>query len=186
MELNREQIIKELEGLVNFTTCPEYIKNALSLIKELTEEKNKVFEAGARNLSRLELSYLTLEVENAKLTEENERLRGCVKSKEEVETIMRATYEPLVKEIAKEQIDKATADTVRKMQERLKAKANENETFPYGGYIHFGDAIIYLTATLLPAPYAIAAAAIGGGLADLLTAPMWILPTIIIKMLIVR
>lgn len=54
-----------------------------------------------------------------------------------------------------------------------------------GGYIHFGDAIIYLTATLLPAPYAIAAAAIGGGLADLLTAPMWILPTIIIKMLIV-
>ena len=35
-----------------------------------------------------------------------------------------------------------------------------------GGYIHFGDAFIYLAAGLLPMPYACAAAAIGGGLAD--------------------
>lgn len=53
-----------------------------------------------------------------------------------------------------------------------------------GGYIHFGDSIIYLAAALLPTPYALAAAAIGGGLADLLTAPMWAPATIIIKMLI--
>lgn len=53
-----------------------------------------------------------------------------------------------------------------------------------GGYVHFGDALIYLTAALLPTPYALAAAAIGGGLADLLTAPMWAPATIIIKMLI--
>jgi uncharacterized repeat protein (TIGR04002 family) len=53
-----------------------------------------------------------------------------------------------------------------------------------GGYIHFGDGLIYIAATLLPAPYALAAAAIGGGLADLLTAPMWAPATIIIKMLI--
>lgn len=53
-----------------------------------------------------------------------------------------------------------------------------------GGYIHFGDALIYLAAVLLPRPYALAAAAIGGGLADLLTAPMWTPATIIIKMLI--
>ena len=38
MELNREQIIKELEGVAKFTTCPSYIKAALSLIKELNEE----------------------------------------------------------------------------------------------------------------------------------------------------
>lgn len=47
---------------------------------------------------------------------------------------------------------------------------------PYGangGYIHFGDALIYIAAVLLPRPYALAAAAIGGGLADLMTAPMW-------------
>lgn len=53
-----------------------------------------------------------------------------------------------------------------------------------GGYIHFGDSIIYLAAALLPTPYALAAAAIGGGLADLLTAPMWAPATIVIKMLI--
>lgn len=53
-----------------------------------------------------------------------------------------------------------------------------------GGYVHFGDALIYLAAALLPKPYALAAAAIGGGLADLLTAPMWTPATIIIKMLI--
>ena len=54
-----------------------------------------------------------------------------------------------------------------------------------GGYIHFGDSLIYLAAVLLPRPYALAAAAIGGGMADLLTAPIWALATIIIKMLIV-
>lgn len=53
-----------------------------------------------------------------------------------------------------------------------------------GGYIHFGDSLIYIAATILPTPYALAAAAIGGGLADLLTAPAWTIATIIIKMLI--
>ena len=53
-----------------------------------------------------------------------------------------------------------------------------------GGYIHFGDSLIYLAAAILPKPYAMIAGAIGGGMADLLTAPMWVFPTIIIKMLI--
>ena len=56
---------------------------------------------------------------------------------------------------------------------------------PTGGYIHLGDALIYLAACLLPTPYAAAAAAAGAGLADLLTAPMWVLPTLLIKALIV-
>lgn len=38
-----------------------------------------------------------------------------------------------------------------------------------GGYVHLGDSMIYLVASFLPLPYAVAAAAIGGGLADLLT-----------------
>lgn len=54
-----------------------------------------------------------------------------------------------------------------------------------GAYIHFGDTLIYLAAALLPRHYALAAAAIGGGLADLLTAPMWAPATVIIKMLLV-
>ena len=31
-----------------------------------------------------------------------------------------------------------------------------------GGYLHFGDSLIFLAATILPRPYALAAAAIGG------------------------
>ena len=54
-----------------------------------------------------------------------------------------------------------------------------------GGYIHVGDTFIYVAAALLPTPYAIAAGAIGGGLADLLTSPSWAPATIIIKSLIV-
>lgn len=53
-----------------------------------------------------------------------------------------------------------------------------------GGYIHFGDSLIYMAAALLPTPYALAAAAIGGGLADLLTAPIWAPATILIKLLV--
>ena len=59
---------------------------------------------------------------------------------------------------------------------------------PYGangGYIHFGDALIFIAASILPKPYAIAAAVIGAGLADLMTAPMWMSATIIIKLLLV-
>lgn len=53
-----------------------------------------------------------------------------------------------------------------------------------GGYVHLGDAVIYLCAAILPMPYACAAGAVGGGLADLLTAPVWAPATIMIKMLI--
>ena len=40
---------------------------------------------------------------------------------------------------------------------------------PTGGYVHLGDSMIYLAASFLPLPYAVAAAAIGGGLADIFT-----------------
>ena len=53
-----------------------------------------------------------------------------------------------------------------------------------GGYVHLGDTMIYLAAAFLPFPYACAAGAIGGGLADLLKAPVWAPATVIIKMLI--
>lgn len=53
------------------------------------------------------------------------------------------------------------------------------------GYIHVGDAIIYLAACILPLPYAMAAGAIGAGLCDTLSgAVIWVIPTIIIKPLI--
>lgn len=52
-----------------------------------------------------------------------------------------------------------------------------------GGYLHFGDSLIYLCSCLIPFPFNMIAAMIGGGLADLLTAPAWVVPTIIIKAL---
>lgn len=50
------------------------------------------------------------------------------------------------------------------------------------GYTHAGDGLIYLAACILPTPYAMAAGAIGGALADGLTGyPVWIPATVIIK-----
>lgn len=53
------------------------------------------------------------------------------------------------------------------------------------GYIHFGDGFIYVAAALLPLPYAMAAAAIGGLLADLIAGFAAYAPfTAIVKLLI--
>lgn len=54
------------------------------------------------------------------------------------------------------------------------------------GFVHIGDAFIYLAAALLPTPYAMVCAAIGAGLADLATGyVIWIIPTMIIKPILV-
>ena len=51
-----------------------------------------------------------------------------------------------------------------------------------GGYIHIGDAFISLAACFLPLPYAMAAAAVGAGMADLLSgAAIWMVPSLLIK-----
>lgn len=51
-----------------------------------------------------------------------------------------------------------------------------------GGYIHLGDAMIYLAALVLPLPYALSAAAIGAGLADFTSGyAIYVIPTILIK-----
>lgn len=51
-------------------------------------------------------------------------------------------------------------------------------------YAHLGDGFIYLVATILPLPYAICAAIVGAGLADVLVgAAIWAPATIMIKAL---
>lgn len=52
-----------------------------------------------------------------------------------------------------------------------------------GGYIHVGDAFIYIAACVLPRPYAMCAASIGAGLSDLLSpgGAIFVIPTMIIK-----
>lgn len=50
------------------------------------------------------------------------------------------------------------------------------------GYIHIGDAFVYLGAVLLPMPYGLLAGAVGGALADLLSGyPLWAPATFVIK-----
>lgn len=51
------------------------------------------------------------------------------------------------------------------------------------GYVHVGDSLIYLSGCLL-GPYGILSSAIGGAFADILAgAPVWAIPTAIIKAL---
>ncbi|MCL2633030.1 MAG: TIGR04002 family protein [Oscillospiraceae bacterium] len=53
------------------------------------------------------------------------------------------------------------------------------------GYIHVGDSIVYLAACILPFPYALIAAGIGGAFADTFGGyVIYIIPTLIIKALI--
>ncbi len=50
------------------------------------------------------------------------------------------------------------------------------------GYVHIGDGCVFLAACLLPAPYAMGAAAIGAGMSDYLSGyAIWVLPTMVIK-----
>jgi uncharacterized repeat protein (TIGR04002 family) len=52
------------------------------------------------------------------------------------------------------------------------------------GFMHIGDAVIFLAAVLLPTPLAVASSALGAAAADLIAGyPMYIIPTIIIKSL---
>lgn len=56
----------------------------------------------------------------------------------------------------------------------------------HNGYIHLGDALIYLAAALLPTPLAMVCGGLGGMLADALGGyTLYIVPTMIIKMLLV-
>ena len=52
------------------------------------------------------------------------------------------------------------------------------------GYIHIGDAVIFIAASLLPKPYAMASAAIGAALSDALSGYwIWVPATFVIKAL---
>ena len=50
-----------------------------------------------------------------------------------------------------------------------------------GGVIHFGDALIFTAAAVLPFPYALFVAAVGPGLFNLVRFPIWLPFTVLIK-----
>ncbi|SDB03445.1 ECF transporter S component [Eubacterium oxidoreducens] len=51
------------------------------------------------------------------------------------------------------------------------------------GYFNVGNVIILISCVMLPNPYGIAVGAIGAGLADLTSYPIYTLPTLVIKAL---
>ena len=103
-ELERKEIIKELEGLVKFITCPEYVQKALSLIKELTEENERLMSL----CTSKDIIIEDLNAENERLKENNIFLNN---------TISKNAQQAL--EVTLEEIEKAKADTVQKMQDRF-------------------------------------------------------------------
>ncbi|MDR1939636.1 MAG: ECF transporter S component [Clostridiales bacterium] len=52
---------------------------------------------------------------------------------------------------------------------------------PGGGYIHLGDAVIFLACLILPTGYAVFSAGAGSMIADLILAPQYAVATLIIK-----
>ena len=130
MELNREQIIKALEihtggRNVLCEECPYdhisikevcidvLMKDALSLIKGLTEENERV---------RAERD--TLEIYNK---DYKYRLKGLRKDNEEWEEQCKDLE--LDNDILRERITEVKADTVRKMQERLTAEFRDRVAY---------------------------------------------------------
>lgn len=57
---------------------------------------------------------------------------------------------------------------------------------PNQGYIHVGDTLIYLAASLMPLPYAVPCAAIGAAFADIMSGEAyWAVFTVMIKAILV-
>ncbi len=50
-----------------------------------------------------------------------------------------------------------------------------------GGYVHLGDSLMFLCASILPMPYAIFSSLFAFFLSDLLFCPIYIFPTVLVK-----
>ena len=170
MELNRDQIIKALECWasgnpcegsccplfeISPDTCDRWIgRNALALIKELTEDVERVskqcgeiiIECDERDAERLkevadwkaiaegyQKQFEDCAEDRAKLTEENERLHA---SCTELEQVCKKWQGQLNIEC-----EYTRADTVRKMQERLKAQKFTHKNFGELVYVEDIDQI---------------------------------------------
>jgi regulator of replication initiation timing len=135
MELNRENIIKALDcfhsrilnsNLAEKVTENEIMAviNALSLINELTEEVENLtttVKGHSETIENLHFFITAISEDNRKLTEENERLRKAL-CREDI-TIVRARASgksEMQRNLIRIRVDAIKADTVRKMQERLK------------------------------------------------------------------
>lgn len=132
MELNAEQIIQGLRDNDSpYKSDQDNIRDAIALIKELIQANEQLSES----YDHLEKTKDELLAEKSRLTEENERLRA----ERDTLEIYNKDYKYKNKELtafnrrwAKEcaelqdECEYIKADTVRKMQERLKGKSYTN------------------------------------------------------------
>lgn len=144
MKLSREQIIQALEfcgicecnnektntecALIHMPFCKNYLRQqSLALIKELTEESQKWQEA----YDCVDSACCELSSKCDELTEENERLKFDINT---IETFLQKQRETehkehmeMMKDLQEiyEGIKYIKADTVQKMQERLKGYLRE-------------------------------------------------------------
>ena len=124
----------------------ELRRNALDLINRLQAEnenlkldiatleaknfvKDKLLAKAEIKLEEAEDTIQFADKELKKAEAENERLKNCVKSEDEVRAIAKRTMEPLVKEITREQIDIAVkyakAEAYKECIEKVKENANK-------------------------------------------------------------
>lgn len=126
-KLNAEQIIKALEEMNMVGVSPFVIRKAISLIKELTQAHEMLSES----YDHLEKTKDELLSERARLTEENERLHASCTELEKKYALAVAEREANVKGFSK-MLVVIHDDTVRKMQERLKAVAYQSNDWSHG------------------------------------------------------
>ncbi len=147
--LNAETVKKELEGLADFRTCPDYIINALALItsqeqkiKELTDE----YESMAKSVVEADELIRKLRADKKKLTEENERLRAQnqtleIKNKDfkyRIYELSRDNEEwehenkdlECDNDMLRERITEVKAETVRKMHSEIKERCIKGGIYP--------------------------------------------------------
>lgn len=116
MELNAEQIIQGLrENDSPYKTDRDNIWDAIALIKQLNEENEAISERCAIQV----VTAIELDKQVQRLTEENEDLKA-------------------IAEQYQKQFEEAKADTVREMQERLKAYFG---TYAFGYKIPLTEAL---------------------------------------------
>lgn len=122
MELKRDEIVKALEHCFGNKPCnkcewheagngcmSKLEQSAISLIKELTEEKRMLSES----YDHLEKTKDELLAERSRLTEENERLRRT-------QVVQHIHIDEQFRKECEYEMKQLKADTVRDMQERLK------------------------------------------------------------------
>jgi hypothetical protein len=148
MELKRDEIISEIDTKIKYAKfintdavilsskaaqfCLEHAQFYEQKIEELTEENEAISERYAIQV----VTAIELDKQVQRLTEENERLRACVMSEEQVRVIAKATIEDGISIIR--------ADTVRKYREQLHrafAHSDSKDKFNKGVFLEMVDLI---------------------------------------------